>query len=71
MDGPWWGEDALELLGDEGAHGLHVARKVIQERIVHAPPNDDLLSDYIAALNAIEVVLDAIGKLEPRSEGSP
>jgi hypothetical protein len=60
------GREAHDELGDAGAHGLHVARKVIQERIVGLDPDDKMLSEYIEALDALELVLDAIGKLEPR-----
>ena len=48
-----------------GASGLGLARKLVQERIVALDPGDEMLSAYINALNALELVLNAIGKLEP------
>jgi hypothetical protein len=63
-----WGQGAHAALGDEGAAGLHLARKLVKERIVEMDPNDETLSDYIEALNALELILTEIGKLGPRSE---
>jgi hypothetical protein len=60
-----WGRGARDTLGDEGASGLYFARKVLQERIDELEPGDELLAEYIGAIDALELVLSAIGKLEP------
>ena len=64
------GEGAHDALGDEGASGLHDARKLVMERIVAIDPDDPEAASKLAtsrgALDALELVLDAIGKLEPR-----
>ena len=56
---------AHDALDDWGASGLGLARKLVQERIVALDPGDEMLSAYINALNALELVINAIGKLEP------
>jgi hypothetical protein len=61
-----WGRGAHDALGDWGASGLHLVRKVVEERIGSIDPDDPTLSDYIEGLAALEVVLTAIGKLQPR-----
>ena len=61
-----WGRGARESLGDEGVAGLHLARKIVQERITEIDPGDPQLSSLIESLNALELVLDAIGGLEPQ-----
>jgi DNA-binding transcriptional regulator LsrR (DeoR family) len=66
-----WGRGAHDALGDEGAVGLHLARKLVKERIVELDLNNEMLSEYIEALDAIELVLNAIGKLEPRRQQWP
>jgi hypothetical protein len=60
-----WGFFANEALGDNGASGLLFARKMIQQRIVELEPDDELWADCVGALDALELVLDAIGGLEP------
>jgi hypothetical protein len=60
-----WGRGAHDALGDGGAAGLHLARKLVKERIVELEADDMSLSDYIEALDALELILNAIGKLEP------
>lgn len=45
-----------------------MARKLVKERIVELDLNNEMLSDYIEALDALELVLNAIGKLEPRRQ---
>jgi hypothetical protein len=60
-----WGRGARDTLGDEGAHGLYSARKLLRERIDELEPGDEMRAEYIAAIDALELVLSAIGKLEP------
>ena len=63
-----WGRGAHAALGDGGAAGLHIARKLVKDRIVEMDPSDETLSDYIEALDALELILREIGKLGPPSE---
>jgi hypothetical protein len=63
-----WGFGANDALGDEGASGLLLARKVIQARIVELDPGDEMWDAYVGALDALELILDAIGKLEPKRD---
>ena len=62
-----WGLDALDALGDPGVAGLRFARTHIQEIIVTFPEGDQLLPQYVEALDALELVLRAMGALEPRA----
>jgi hypothetical protein len=41
------GREAHDALADDGAAGLHLARRLVQERIVVMDPDDEMLSHFV------------------------